>query len=106
MLEKDQRLQEAPDPTLHVFSNIMTTPRQPTALDDYLFDLRGFLILENAVAPELLATLNTAFDNFPTLKVGEWWGNAHRRDYTDATGFELQNCVEAGEPFEQLIDHP
>ena len=84
----------------------MTTPRQPTALDDFLFDLRGYLILEKAVEPALLASLNRAFDNFPALKPGEWWGNAQRRDYTDATGYELHNCVEAGEPFEQLIDHP
>ena len=29
-----------------------------------------------------------------------------RRDYNGATGFELHNCVEAGAPFEELIDHP
>jgi len=81
-------------------------PRQPTDLDDYLFDLRGYLILENAADPSFLQELNTAFDNFPPLQRGEWWGNAQRRDYTDETGFELHNCVEAGEPFEKLIDHP
>lgn len=84
----------------------MMTPRQPTDLDDYLFDLRGYLILEKAVDAGLLARLNAAFDSFPSLKAGEWWGNAQRRDYTDATGFELHNCVEAGAPFEELIDHP
>ena len=78
----------------------------PTPLDDYLFDLRGYLILKNAIEPELLSDLNRTFDNFPPLKQGEWWGNAHRRDYTSSTGFELHNCVEAGEPFERLIDHP
>ncbi|HEY6737619.1 MAG TPA: phytanoyl-CoA dioxygenase family protein [Actinopolymorphaceae bacterium] len=82
------------------------TPVEPTALDDFLFDLRGYLVLENAVEPELVAALNEAFDNFPDLAPGEWWGNAQRRDYTDETGFELHNCVEAGEPFERLIDHP
>lgn len=76
------------------------------ALDDYLFDLRGYLVLENAVEPELVDDLNRAFDAFPDLAPGEWWGNAQRRDYTDQTGFELHNCVEAGEPFERLIDHP
>jgi hypothetical protein len=81
-------------------------PMQPAPLDDYLFDLRGYLILENAVGPELLYDLNGAFDQFPPLAQGEWWGNAQRRDYTGATGFELHNCVEAGEPFERLIDHP
>lgn len=81
-------------------------PRNPTPLDDFLFDLRGYLVLENAVEPELLAELNQAIDNFPELGVGEWLGNAQRRDYTSTTGFELHNVVEAGAPFEKLIDHP
>ena len=81
-------------------------PRNPTALDDFLFDLRGYLILENAVEPALLDELNTAFDTFPPLERGEWWGNAQRRDYTSETGFELHNIVECGTPFETLIDHP
>lgn len=81
-------------------------PRQPSPLDDFFFDLNGYRILENAIEPELLANLNRAFDNFPTLERGQWWGNAQRRDYTGDTGFELHNCVEAGEPFERLIDHP
>lgn len=81
-------------------------PQKPSPLDDFLFDLRGYLILKNAVEPELLDQLNQAFDNFPDLAPGEWWGNAQRRDYTEETGFELHNCVEAGEPFERLIDHP
>jgi ectoine hydroxylase-related dioxygenase (phytanoyl-CoA dioxygenase family) len=75
-------------------------------MDDFLFDLRGYLVLEQAVTPALLASLNQAFDNFPPLERGEWWGNAQRRDYNGVTGFELHNCVEAGEPFEQLIDNP
>lgn len=80
--------------------------REPSALDDFLFDLRGFLILEKAVEPELLAALNGAFDQFPPLEYGQWWRNTQRRDYTGHTGFELHNCIEAGEPFERLIDHP
>lgn len=81
-------------------------PRQPSALDDFLFDLNGYVIIRNAVEPELLDTLNHAFDTFPPIEPGEWWGNAQRRDYTKETGFELHNCVEAGAPFEQLIDYP
>jgi ectoine hydroxylase-related dioxygenase (phytanoyl-CoA dioxygenase family) len=80
--------------------------RKPTALDDFLFDLRGYLVLENAIEPELLDELNHAFDTFPELASGQWWGNAQRRDYTEETGFELHNCVEAGPAFERLIDHP
>jgi ectoine hydroxylase-related dioxygenase (phytanoyl-CoA dioxygenase family) len=81
-------------------------PRVPSALDDFMFDLNGYLILKQAVDADLLARLNAAFDAFPPLEYGEWWGNAQRRDYNGATGFELHNAVEAGEPFEELIDHP
>lgn len=80
--------------------------KQPTPLDDFLFDLRGYLILKQALEPELIDELNRAVDNLPPLEGGEWYGNAQRRDYNAATGLELHNCVEAGEPFERLIDHP
>ncbi len=80
--------------------------RTPALLDDYLFDLRGYLVLKDAVEPELLERLNRAVDAVPPLQMGEWLGNAHRRDYTRDTGFELHNCVELGGPFEELIDHP
>ena len=78
----------------------------PTEMDDYLFDLQGYLVLKNAVSASLLTELNNAFDAFPALECGEWWGNSQRRDYTEETGFELHNCIEAGGPFETLIDHP
>ena len=76
-------------------------------LIDYFFDLNGFAILENAVDPALLADLNAAFDRFPQdLALGQWWGNVQRLDNNGNAGMELQNIVEAGAPFEQLIDHP
>ena len=83
------------------------TTRRPTALDDFLFDLNGYLVLKNAVAPELIARLNDEFDAFPRdLNLGEWYRGAQRRDYNARTGLELHNCVEIGGPFEELIDHP
>lgn len=85
---------------------LLAEARTPSPLDDFNFDLNGYLVLKNAVSPELLGRLNKAFDGFPPLKFGEWWGNAQRRDYHEATGFELHNVVECGEPFEELIDHP
>ncbi|MDQ5854247.1 MAG: phytanoyl-CoA dioxygenase family protein [Chloroflexota bacterium] len=78
----------------------------PTALDDFLFDLRGYLILRQAVTPELVDDLNRVIEQLPPLAYQEWYGNAQRRDYTESTGLELHNCVEVGEPFERLIDHP
>jgi ectoine hydroxylase-related dioxygenase (phytanoyl-CoA dioxygenase family) len=79
---------------------------KPSELDDYLFDLRGYLVLENAVSEELVDALNETIDAVPPLKHGEWHGNTQRRDYTADTGLELHNAVELGGPFEELIDHP
>lgn len=76
-------------------------------LQDFLFDLRGYHIIENAVAPELIAELNAEFDKFPQdLKYGDWYGNAQRLDNNGWAGLEMQNVVEAGKSFENLIDHP
>ena len=76
-------------------------------LQDFLFDLRGYLILEKAVDARLLAELNAAFDAFPEdLGWGDWYRNAQRLDNNGWAGLELQNIVEAGKPFETLIDHP
>jgi ectoine hydroxylase-related dioxygenase (phytanoyl-CoA dioxygenase family) len=73
---------------------------------DYLFDLRGYVVLRQAIDPQHLAELNAAFDRFPELPHLGWWGNVQRLDNNGVTGVELQNIVEAGEPFEKLIDHP
>jgi len=73
---------------------------------DYLFDLRGYVILKNAVDPQHLAELNDAFDHFPDLPYMGWWGNVQRLDNNGLAGLEFQNIVEGGEPFEKLIDHP
>ncbi len=77
-----------------------------TALQDYLFDLRGYLILENAVDAAHVAALNSALDAFPPLEWGQWHGHVQRLDNNGAAGLELQNIVEGGTPFEELIDHP
>jgi len=76
-------------------------------LIDYSLDLNGFAILKNAVEPELLSELNAAFDHFPRdLTLNQWWGNVQRLDNNGFAGMELQNIIEAGGPFEKLIDHP
>lgn len=73
---------------------------------DYLFDLYGYVILKKAIDPQHLAELNAAFDRFPDLPYLGWHGNVQRLDNNGKAGIELQNIVEAGEPFEKLIDHP
>lgn len=79
----------------------------PTQLDDFLFDLNGFLILRGAASRDEVAALNAAFDRFPDLATGDWMGGAQRRDYSAHTGFELHNVLDCGDPtFDVLIDHP
>lgn len=81
--------------------------RTATPLDNFLFDLRGYLVLKNAVAPDLIARLNDEFDEFPRdLEIGDWYRGSQRRDYNKKTGLELHHCLEIGGPFEELIDHP
>jgi hypothetical protein len=80
--------------------------RMPTDVDDFFFDLNGYLVIEQAVPMDLIDRLNEAIDGLPPLEVGQWLGNAERRDYTKDTGLEIHNCVELGGPFEELIDHP
>lgn len=82
-------------------------PVMPSALDDYLFDLQGYLVLKNAVEADLVSDLNDVLDNVPELPPMGWWGNVQRAGTGEPhKGLELQNVVEAGAPFERLIDHP
>lgn len=81
--------------------------RLPTPTENYLFDLRGFLILKNAISPDLLDQLNDEFDRFPReMQTGQWYRGAQRRDYNAQSGLELHHCIEIGGPFEILIDYP
>ena len=78
----------------------------PSALDDYQFDLNGFLVVRNVLSAGELADLNAAYDSFPNIAPGEWVANCQRRDYTPDTGYELHNCLEYAPAFDVLIDHP
>ena len=43
-----------------------------TDLEDYLFDLRGYLLLENAVDADHIQQLNTALDPYVSMELNEW----------------------------------
>ncbi len=77
-----------------------------TDLENYLFDLRGYLHLENALGAAEVADLNACLDEIPPLEPGQWHGHVHAHNYGSVTGLNLQQIYEAGEPFEKLIDHP
>lgn len=77
-----------------------------TDMDIYLFDLRGYLVLKNALTADEVAALNAGIDAILPLDVGEWYGYVHGHTYGDDEGLNLQQIYEGGEPFEALIDHP
>jgi hypothetical protein len=78
-----------------------------TDMDIYLFDLRGFLLLEGALSKEEVAALNAGIDHILPLNPGEWYGYVHGHTYGGGDeGLNLQQIYEGGEPFEKLIDHP
>eukprot|EP01047_Picozoa_sp_COSAG01_P072998 COSAG01_NODE_11767_length_1863_cov_1.434807_1_plen_181_part_00 len=77
-----------------------------TPEDDFLFDLRGYLLLPGALPPRLVDELNGAIDAVPPLEPQEWYGYVHRNDYSEGWGYNLQNIVEGGAPFEEVMDCP
>ena len=50
-----------------------------TQLEDFFFDLRGFLILKNALSPDEVLAVNQAIDAIPPLVPDGWFGNVHRQ---------------------------
>jgi hypothetical protein len=95
----------------------MSEIRPPTAWDDYLFDLYGFLILPGAASPAQVAAMNAACDGW-FADGGEWVGNVHALPPTGGTMAEygatpesrrvqtFQSVIEAGGAFEEMIDNP
>lgn len=78
----------------------------PSPLDDYLFDLNGFLKIEGALTARRLAELNTWIDGIPEdLQPGDWIGHAHCQSHEAKLGTNIQQIYEA-EPFTPLIDNP
>ena len=79
---------------------------QPSALDDYLFDLNGFLHIKGAVSRAHVKEMNALIDQVPPLEPNGWHGYIHSENVEKSRGVALQQIYEAGEPFERLIDHP
>ena len=75
-------------------------------VQDYLFDLRGYVIIKHAIPHDLVDRLNLAIDPYLDMQYLEWRGNVQRFDNNGNAGIELQNIVEGGQPFEELIDAP
>lgn len=86
----------------------MSTEESTTVseLDTYLFDLRGFLLVSQAVDPDHMAELNVGLDAMTSVEPGQRVGHVRAHTYGTNDGTNLTQIYEAGEPFERLIDHP
>jgi len=72
-------------------------------LDRYLFDLRGYLVLRNAVSKNQVAAMNETLDQMPDMEPGDWYGYVHRENFEASRGIAYQQIYKAGAPFEALI---
>ena len=67
-------------------------------LDIYLFDLRGYLLMEGALTADEVRALNDCLDEIPALAPGEWYGYVHGHAYGDATiGNQLSAVLRGGQ---------
>ena len=48
--------------------------KKVSKLDEYLFDLNGYLIIKNALSKKELKDLNKILDKLKNLKNNEWIG--------------------------------
>ena len=86
-------------------------------LNDYLFDLRGYLVLKGVIDQIDLNEMNRWVDEHweyvecPWSGEKEdprnrWLGHIETHRYGNHDGVNFQNIVEGGAVFERLIDHP
>ena len=79
----------------------------PSDVEEYLFDLQGFILLRGALSAEEVAACNACVDQIPrSVPRGGWHGYVQREDHPEHRGVSYQQIYEAGAPFERLIDHP
>ena len=88
-------------------------------VQDYLFDLQGYLVLKNAISAADLREMNQWIDDHESYvqepwltdgdpkKKGRWiGGHIETQTYNEENGVNFQSIIEGGPVFERLIDHP
>jgi hypothetical protein len=84
----------------------MTPPTLTPQEKDYLFDLQGYRIIEDALTPLQLKQINDWVDTQPQVPTGTWLGDVEVHSYQGHDGVNYQNIIEGGKVFEELIDNP
>lgn len=81
-----------------------------SAMERYLFDLNGYLIIKNALNADELAAMNATYDQVEehakTNEGRSWFGNVLINNSGAQEGIGMQQLYEAGPVWEKLIDHP
>ena len=80
--------------------------KKPSAIEKYLFDLNGYILIKKALQKKEVKECNKIIDKLKNLKNGKWNGYVHGHNYGGKEGLNLQQIYESGKPFEKLIDHP
>ncbi len=86
-------------------------------LQDYLFDLQGYLILKSVISEEDLGEINRWIDahwdyveapwekDTGDRRIPRWLGNIETHTYNIENGVNFQNIIEGSAVFQKLIDH-
>ncbi len=99
------------------FQHPRVTADTDPELVDYMFDLHGYMILDQAIAKQDLDEMNQWVDDHwsyvkdprPKTKRADedpWIGHVETHSYSEDDGVNFQNIVEGGPVFERLIDYP
>jgi hypothetical protein len=76
-----------------------------TEVEEYMFDLHGYLLIKGALRAGQVKELNAIVDTYEDMKPGEWRGWVCRS--AQVPGHKhLHQVFEMGKPFEELINHP
>lgn len=79
-----------------------------TPMQEYLFDLNGYLILKDAIAAEDIAAMNASYDVMDAANIQgkSWYENVAVNNSGRQEGIIFHQLYEAGPVWEKLIDHP
>lgn len=82
-----------------------------TDMEEYLFDLNGYLILKGALSPDQVDACNKTYDEVEEAaqkmqKDQDWFGRVWVNNSGRQEGLGMQQLYEAGDVWEELIDHP
>lgn len=81
-----------------------------TEMEDYLFDLNGYLILKGALSPAQVRACNATYDALEEasreIPGRGWHGNVAVNNSGRQEGLIFQQLYEAGPAWEELLDHP